>query len=141
MTLEEAIKQYEEKAKEIRWQALKERMDIEEVAEYETCAEEYEQLAEWLEELKARREAENDKNYPINQEENCKIVCEFLRDVASIKDLPPCKECSTCEHCRKKYKKLPKIIWMNNYPFIFCTRHHEHFAPGDTCEFWKGGAE
>lgn len=52
MNLDEAIKCYEEKAKEIRWQALKEKMDIDGVAECETCAEEYEQLAEWLTELK-----------------------------------------------------------------------------------------
>lgn len=56
MTLDEAIKHCEEKAKEIRWQALKERMDIEGVAECEECAEEHEQLAEWLKELKELRE-------------------------------------------------------------------------------------
>ena len=85
--------------------------------------------------------AEEAEAYPINQEENCKIVREFLRDVINVKNLPVCKKCSTCEHCKKKYKKLPKIIWMNDCPFIFCTRHHEHFAPSDTCEFWKGGEE
>lgn len=58
MTLDEAIKHCEETAKEIRWQAVKERMDIEGVAECETCAEEHEQLAEWLKELKRYREAD-----------------------------------------------------------------------------------
>ena len=52
MTIDEAIKHCEEKAKEIRWQALRERMDIEGVAECETCAEEHEQLAEWLKDYK-----------------------------------------------------------------------------------------
>ena len=56
MTIDEAIKHCETVAKEIRWQALKERMDIEGVAECETCAEEHEQLAEWLKELKDARE-------------------------------------------------------------------------------------
>lgn len=55
MTLDEAIKHCEEKATEIRWQALKERMDIEGVAECETYAEEHEQLAKWLKELKGLR--------------------------------------------------------------------------------------
>ena len=52
MTIDEAIKHCEEKAKEIRWKALRERMDIEGVAECETCAEEHEQLAEWLRDYK-----------------------------------------------------------------------------------------
>jgi len=52
MTLDEVIKHCEEKAKEIRWQALKEKMDIEDVADCEECAEEHEQLAEWLKDYK-----------------------------------------------------------------------------------------
>lgn len=64
MTLDEAIKHCEETAKEIRWQAVKERMDIEGVAECETCAEEHEQLAEWLTDYKRllEKEADNDTN-------------------------------------------------------------------------------
>jgi hypothetical protein len=58
MSLDEAIKHCEEKAKEIRWQALRERMDIEGVAECETCAEEHEQLAEWLRDYKRLLEEE-----------------------------------------------------------------------------------
>lgn len=57
-----------------------------------------------------------------------------------VKDLPLCKECRTCIHCMLGKKKLPKIVWMNGNPFIFCARHHEHFAPNDTCEFWRGDA-
>lgn len=49
--------------------------------------------------------------------------------------LPECKECRTCKHCMRG-EKLPKITWENGYPFIFCARHHEHFSPNDTCEFW-----
>ena len=56
LTLDEAIKHCEEKAKEIRQQALKRRLDIEGIAECETCAQEHEQLAEWLKELKRYRE-------------------------------------------------------------------------------------
>lgn len=58
MTLDEAIKRYEEDAKEMRELPLKEKMDIEDIAGWEECAEEYEQLAEWLKELKARRDEE-----------------------------------------------------------------------------------
>lgn len=58
MNLDEAIKRYEEKAKESREQPFKEKMDIEDVAACEECAEEYEQVAEWLKELKARRDEE-----------------------------------------------------------------------------------
>ena len=42
--------------RDMKARANKERMDIEGVAECETCAEEYEQLAEWLKELKELRE-------------------------------------------------------------------------------------
>lgn len=49
MTLDEAIKHCEEKEKE---QALNGCF---------ACAEEHKQLAEWLKELKARREADDDK--------------------------------------------------------------------------------
>lgn len=52
MELDEAIKHCHEKAKELREQPLKEKMDIEDIASCEECAEEHEQLAEWLEELK-----------------------------------------------------------------------------------------
>jgi len=55
MTLDEAIKHSEEKAKELRTLPFKERMDIEDIASCEECAEEYEQLAEWLKELKRLR--------------------------------------------------------------------------------------
>lgn len=51
LSLDEAIKHYEEKAKELREQPFKEKMNIEDIAECEECAEEHEQLAEWLKEL------------------------------------------------------------------------------------------
>lgn len=60
MTLDEAIKHCEEKAKELR--TPRAYIDIEgnlcatEICD--ECAEEQEQLAEWLKELKARRDAE-----------------------------------------------------------------------------------
>jgi hypothetical protein len=87
--------------------------------------------------------AEEAEAYPIiskeQQEENGRIIREFLRDVAQAKELPECKECRTCKHCtmNKKNRNCQKITWENGYPFIFCARHHEHFAPNDTCEFWE----
>lgn len=57
MTLDEAIKHCDEKAKELREQPFKEKMDIEDIADCETCAEEHEQLAEWLTQLKRLKEA------------------------------------------------------------------------------------
>ena len=48
MNLDEAIKHCREKADELRVEPLKEKLDIMETAECETCAEEHEQLAEWL---------------------------------------------------------------------------------------------
>ena len=59
LTLDEAIKHCEEKAKELRKQPFKEKMDIEDVADCEECAEEHEQLAGWLTELKQRREEDS----------------------------------------------------------------------------------
>jgi hypothetical protein len=50
--------------------------------------------------------------------------------------MPESKECRTCTHC-KKNKKLPKITWEKGHPFIYCTHHRIHFAPNDTCEFWR----
>lgn len=64
MTLDEAIKHCEEKAKELREQAgfdtdnERYRMSESEKADCIECANEHEQLAEWLKELKARREAD-----------------------------------------------------------------------------------
>lgn len=55
MTLDEAIAHCQEKAEELREQPFKEKMDIEDIAICEECAEEHEQLAEWLEELKELR--------------------------------------------------------------------------------------
>lgn len=55
MTLDEAIAHCQEKAEELRKQPFKEKMDIEGIAICEECAEEHEQLAEWLEELKELR--------------------------------------------------------------------------------------
>lgn len=52
MTLDEAIAHCQEKAEELRKQPFKEKMDI---ADCEECAEEHEQLAEWLKELKELR--------------------------------------------------------------------------------------
>lgn len=55
--LDEAILHCEEKSKELREQPFKEKMDIEDIADCEECAEEHEQLAEWLTQLKRIKEA------------------------------------------------------------------------------------
>lgn len=83
MTLDEAIKHCEEEAKEQRWKAeVWENSDYpQEVERYLACAKEHEQLAEWLKELKARREAENLCN-------NCKLADNCI---ASLKGLTGCK--------------------------------------------------
>lgn len=63
MNIDEAIKHCRDKAEELRKE--KRRMALlgreEEWGECLECAKEHEQLADWLEELKARREADNDK--------------------------------------------------------------------------------
>lgn len=56
MTLDEAIDHCEKKAQELREAPLKRRMDLVEVADCEQCAEEHEQLAKWLKELKGYRD-------------------------------------------------------------------------------------
>lgn len=63
MELNEAIKHCREKAKELRDKVAE--YGISNMAEEEAygcieCIKEHEQLAEWLEELKARREKDND---------------------------------------------------------------------------------
>lgn len=71
MTLDEAIKHCEEKAKELREQPLKESMDIEDVAACEECAEEHEQLAEWLTDYKRLLEWEKDIKDKVYRNEHC----------------------------------------------------------------------
>ena len=77
MTLDEAIKHCEEKAEELREQPFKEKMDIEEVADCEECAEEHEQLAEWLKELKAYKEASKGDLISRSELKKCAIPCEI----------------------------------------------------------------
>lgn len=61
MTLDEAIKHCEEKAKELREQVNTHTVvDAEEIGDCIECAEEHGQLAEWLKELKRYKGAEND---------------------------------------------------------------------------------
>ena len=70
MTLDEAIKHCEEKAEELREQPFKEKMDIEDVASCEECAEEHEQLAEWLTKLDEARKI----IWDTSLEDACKIM-------------------------------------------------------------------
>ena len=67
--LDEAIKHCHEKAKELRETAVKDFYDnkttLGEMADCRECANEHEQLAEWLTELKERREA--DRWIPVTE--------------------------------------------------------------------------
>lgn len=71
MTLDEAIKHCEEKAEELKKQAddFHTKMDGVNAVNCFKCAKEHEQLAEWLRELKARREAD-DNSPPMEYYEN-----------------------------------------------------------------------
>ena len=68
MTLDEAIKHAEEKAEELEstcalWKRLADEEGLSMPSDYEPCeecAEEHEQLAEWLKELKRYKEADNE---------------------------------------------------------------------------------
>lgn len=81
LTLDEAIKHCEEKARELREQPFKIKMDIEDIADCEECAEEHEQLAEWLTELKERREADSS---PLK--EDLVSYCKGLEDGRKLGD-------------------------------------------------------
>ena len=67
MTLDEAIKRCKEKAEELREQIITALDDGREIydKDCEECANEHEQLAEWLTELKARREV--DRWIPVSE--------------------------------------------------------------------------
>ena len=92
MTLDEAIKHCNDKAKELRAEAYKYKNDILnafETADCLECASEHEQLAEWLTELKARREADSNN------------VAEWVEEDPTTDD----KEMGfdlriVCSHCR-----------------------------------------
>ena len=89
MILDEAIKHAEEKAEELR-----ERSDVlsetsttskgKEISDCLECAEEHEQLAEWLEELKAYREKER------RDCSTCARYSEFQTEIP--------EECMGCTH-------------------------------------------
>lgn len=86
LTLEEAIKHCEEKAKELREQPFKEKMSIEDIADCEEYAEEYEQLVEWLKELKDYREGSR--------------TCENCKYERKAETEYPCSICR-CNHPNK----------------------------------------
>ena len=67
MTLDEAIKRCKEKAEELREQIITALDDGREIydKDCEDCANDHEQLAEWLEELAERREA--DRWIPVSE--------------------------------------------------------------------------
>lgn len=81
LTLDEAIKHCHEKARELRGLPFKEEMEIEDIADCEECAEEHEQLAGWLTELKERREADSS---PLK--EDLVSYCKGLEDGRKLGD-------------------------------------------------------
>lgn len=87
MNLDEAIKHCKEKANELRLEPIKEKLDIIETAECETCAEEHEQLAEWLSHYEEICKivdywnwAYEDKNSTENLAEGFKKILDTFKD-------------------------------------------------------------
>ena len=87
MNLDEAIKHCKEKANELRLEPIKEKLDIMETAECETCAEEHEQLAEWLSHYEEICKivdywnwAYEDKNNTENLAEGFKKILDTFKD-------------------------------------------------------------
>lgn len=87
MNLNEAIKHCKEKANELRLEPFKEKLDIMETAECETCAEEHEQLAEWLSHYEEICKivdywnwAYEDKNSTENLAEGFKKILDTFKD-------------------------------------------------------------
>jgi len=87
MNLTEAIKHCKEKANELRLEPFKEKLDIMETAECETCAEEHEQLAEWLSHYEEICKivdywnwAYEDKNCTENLAEGFKKILDTFKD-------------------------------------------------------------
>ena len=81
MTLEEAIQHAKETANNLRWEAqnCKTNGFPEESPKCISCAEEHQQLAEWLEELKDYRDG--------------RITCEFCKHVNKAENEFPCSIC------------------------------------------------
>ena len=87
MNLDEAINHCREKANELRLEPLKEKLDIMETAECETCAEEHEQLAKWLSHYEEICKivdywnwAYKDKNSTENLAEGFKKILDTFKD-------------------------------------------------------------
>ena len=90
MTLDEAIKHCKEKAKELSDKAYAEvnkTMTEDEAYECNECAREHEQLAEWLTELKERREA--DRWIPVSE----KLPEQTSTYLVTIKFIEDYEEC------------------------------------------------
>ena len=107
MTLDEAIKHCEEKAKSQRETAIKDFYDnkttLGEMVNCRECAKEHEQLAEWLKELKAYKEAPQGEWIVLVDADNiqtCKCsICGRIADIANreFDKFPYC-------HCGAKMK-------------------------------------
>ena len=96
MTLDEAIKHCEEKAKELREKAItdyeNDKTTLAEFASCRECASEHEQLAEWLKELKAYKERLQGKW--VISEIRCPNCLEYFQtDCYSTEELNKCPNC------------------------------------------------
>jgi len=115
MTLDEAIKHCEEKAKEQREKATaiaRAKEPFYKYAECAECAKEHEQLAEWLKELKAYKERPQGK---------WKITDSYPHKVY-------------CDKCFKTYAQANWEVWKDG------TLARE-FCPNCGADMRKGGAE
>ena len=109
MTLDEAIAHCHEKAKELRQSADLCMLGTETRNDCLECANEHEQLAEWLEELKARREADKKgewKRVLINTDGTCQsFMCSNCR--AHIYTIRPIEtlDYNACPYCFADMRK------------------------------------
>jgi len=120
MTIDEAIKHAEEKARDLEstytlWKRLADEKDLSVPSDYEPCkkcAEEHRQLAEWLKELKKYKEAEEGGRRITNTKEinlicRNKSVFKYDPEMTEALDLAikalEKDKCSSCKHYDKDY--------------------------------------
>lgn len=115
MTLDEAIKHCEEKAKELSDKAYAEwgkSMTEEEAYDCNECAREHEQLAEWLKELKALKEAPKgdlvSRKWLTDAIRNRRTYLSYedAKDVIDLIDNAPTVK--PCENCDLYFKAMTK---------------------------------
>lgn len=164
MTLDEAIKHCEEKAKELSDKAYSEygkSMTEEEAYDCNECAREHEQLAKWLKELKAYKESSKGDLISREALKKCAIPCEIhngaLTDLCvplyQIDNAPTVTErpirCKDCKYQKKYWHEDKRMkeggYWVYNCYFI-CDPLESGPVSGEPEEYCssaeqKGGAE